>query len=77
VDNGLLLRSDVHTLFDLGYLGINERYELQVSRLLREDWGNGAEFYEVAGRAIRVPSNRSNQPSRAAIEWHLDTKFRR
>jgi putative restriction endonuclease len=76
VDNGLLLRSDVHTLFDLGYLGINERYELQVSRLLREEWGNGREFYDQAGRAIRVPSNQSNRPGRAAIEWHLDTKFR-
>lgn len=76
VDNGLLLRSDVHTLFDLGYLGINHRYELQVSRLLREEWGNGREFYDVAGQAIRVPGDRANRPSPEAIEWHLDTTFR-
>jgi putative restriction endonuclease len=74
VDNGLLLRSDVHTLFDLGYLGINQRYELQV-RLLREEWGNGREFYDLAGRAIRVPLSRPNRPDREAIEWHLDTVF--
>ncbi len=31
LDNGLLLRSDVHTLFDKGYLGVDPRYRLQVS----------------------------------------------
>ena len=77
VDNGLLLRSDVHTLFDLGYLGLNQRYELQVSRALREEWGNGQEFYDRAGQAIQVPQLRSNRPDRDAIEWHLDTTFKR
>ncbi len=77
VDNGLLLRSDVHTLFDLGYLGINQRYELQVSHRLREEWGNGREFYDLAGEIIRVPQTRANRPDRAAIEWHLDTVFLR
>lgn len=77
LDNGLLLRSDVHTLFDLGYLGINPRYQLQVSPRLRQDWGNGQEFYERAGREISVPRVRANRPDREAIEWHLDTTFLR
>lgn len=77
VSNGLLLRSDVHTLFDLGYLGVSARYELQVSPRLRTDWGNGKEFYELAGRPIRVPGTRGNRPDRSAIEWHLDTVFLR
>lgn len=76
VDNGLLLRSDVHTLFDLGYLGLNPRHELQVSPMLRQEWGNGSEFYERAGRAIEVPGARVDRPSRQAVEWHLDTVFR-
>ncbi len=77
LDNGLLLRSDVHTLFDLGYLGINPRYELQVSPRLRQDWGNGKEFYERAGRGISIPRVRANRPDREAVEWHLDTVFLR
>lgn len=76
VDNGLLLRSDVHTLFGLGYLGINQRYELLVSRRLREEWGNGREFYDRAGTRIAVPRSRANRPDPLAIEWHLDTTFR-
>ncbi|MGI5950367.1 MAG: HNH endonuclease [Brooklawnia sp.] len=76
LDNGLLLRSDVHTLFDQGFLGINERFELQVSPLLRENWGNGKEFYEMAGSIIRLPAAKRNRPSRDSIEWHMDTTFR-
>lgn len=76
VSNGLLLRSDVHTLFDLGYLGLNLRDELQVSPRLRSDWGNGKEFYDLQGRPIRVPRNRADQPSAEAISWHLDTVFK-
>lgn len=77
VDNGLLLRSDVHTLFDLGYLGIDPRYRLLVSPALREEWGNGREFYERAGSPIQVPQTRVDRPANEAIEWHLDTVFRR
>lgn len=76
VDNGLLLPSDVHTLFDLGYLGINERYELMVSRALREEWSSGQEFYDRAGQAVGVPQLRSNRPGRETLEWHLDTSFK-
>jgi putative restriction endonuclease len=36
LDNGLLLRSDVHTLFDAGYLTIDTRHRLRVSPLIRE-----------------------------------------
>lgn len=77
VDNGLLLRSDVHTLFDRGYLGIDERHRLQVSRRLREDFDNGVEFYERAGRVIELPDRRVDRPSREAVQWHMDTMFLR
>lgn len=76
VDNGLLLRSDVHTLFDLGYLGLNERFELQVSPGLRAEYGNGREFYTLAGREIHLPTRRRDRPARDSIEWHMDTVFR-
>jgi len=75
VSNGLLLRSDVHTLFDLGYLGINLRNELQVSPRLRSDWGNGQEFYDRAGQPIVLPRNSSDRPAAEFVEWHLDEVF--
>lgn len=41
VTNGLLLRSDLHTLFDLGYVTITPAYRLEVSRRIREEFENG------------------------------------
>lgn len=76
VDNGLLLRSDVHTLFDRGYLGVDQRYRLHVSPVLREDFGNGAELYDRAGTVIDLPDVRANRPSKDAVTWHMDTVFK-
>src|SRR2546426_7691741 len=41
IDNGLLLRSDIHTLFDRGYVTITPRKEFLVSQRLRDDYDNG------------------------------------
>ena len=44
IDNGLLLRSDVHTMFDRGYLGVGPSHRLRVSPRLRDEFGNGEQF---------------------------------
>lgn len=75
LDNGLLLRSDVHILFDQGYLGIDDHHRIQVSPRLRSDFGNGAEFYSRAGLVIELPEKRAERPSREAVTWHMDTVF--
>ncbi|MEJ7833731.1 MAG: HNH endonuclease [Nocardioides sp.] len=75
VDNGLLLRSDVHTLFDRGYLGVDERHRLHVSPRLRGDWGNGQEFYDLAGKNITVPQRKPDRPAKEFTTWHMDTVF--
>ncbi|MBA2509536.1 MAG: HNH endonuclease [Nocardioidaceae bacterium] len=76
VDNGLLLRSDVHTLFDEGYLGIDTSSRLHVSPRLRADFENGSEFYDRAGRTIDLPDARANRPGKEAVTWHMDTVYR-
>jgi putative restriction endonuclease len=77
VDNGLLLRSDVHTLFDRGYVGVDPKFRLVVSPRLREEFGNGDEFYARAalGDPITVPSRRADRPNKDFLEWHLDEVF--
>ena len=75
LDNGLLLRSDVHTLFDRGYLGVDPAYRLQVSPRLRQDFGNGERFYAQAGQLVALPERRAERPQREFLEWHLDEKF--
>jgi putative restriction endonuclease len=76
LDNGLLLRSDVHTLFDHGYLGVDPRYRLHVSPRLREEFGNREQFYERAQYPIALPGRRADRPSGELLEWHLDTIFK-
>ncbi|GAA2653628.1 hypothetical protein GCM10010412_021890 [Nonomuraea recticatena] len=77
LDNGLLLRSDVHTLYDRGYLAVDPRHRLLVSPRLREEFGNGEEFYRRAGSEIAVPHRPQDRPDRQALEWHLDEVFQR
>jgi putative restriction endonuclease len=77
LDNGMLLRSDVHTMFDNGYLAVDPRQnKLIVSPRLREDFGNGAEFYSKAGQVIALPDRRVDKPNAEFLEWHLDTVYK-
>ena len=76
LDNGLLLRSDVHTMFDKGYLAVDDSYRLRVSPRLRIDFGNGEAFYAKAGDVIALPDRRGDHPNPDFLRWHIDTIFK-
>ena len=76
LDNGLLLRSDVHTMFDRGYLAIDDNYRLLVSPRLRGEFGNGERFYANAGEVIELPDRKIDRPQREFLQWHIDTVFK-
>ncbi|MEI2713688.1 MAG: HNH endonuclease [Nocardioides sp.] len=77
LDNGLLLRTDVHRLFDAGYLGIDTDHRLRVSKRLRDDFGNGQEFYDRNHLELAVlPTRAADQPNREFLEWHMDSRFK-
>jgi putative restriction endonuclease len=77
LDNGLLLRSDVHTLFDRGYLAVDPKHRLVVSPRLREEFDNGDEFYARAAskEPIAVPARRADHPNKEFLEWHMEEVF--
>lgn len=75
IDNGMLLRSDMHTLFDRGYIGFDKRHELRVSPALREQFGNGDWLYSREGTQIALPDRRAERPNTEYLEWHLDEVF--
>jgi putative restriction endonuclease len=75
VQNGLALREDVHTLFDDGYVAVDEKYRFVVSSRLREDFENGREYYRFEGKQILLPGQENLAPSKEAIRWHLDNVF--
>ncbi|MBO0832791.1 MAG: HNH endonuclease, partial [Actinobacteria bacterium] len=77
IDNGLALRSDVHTLFDNGYLAVSPEHKLLVSPRLCADFGNGKEFYDLKNKVIAVlPGPNHDRPNREFLEWHVDTVYK-
>ncbi len=76
VSNGLLLRQDIHTLFDRGYLTVNEEFRIEVSRHIKEDYGNGREYYALHGKPLSVlPETVGDQPSKDYLLWHNENVF--
>jgi putative restriction endonuclease len=76
VDNGLLLRSDLHTLFDQGYLTITPNYRIEVSRRIREEFENGRDYYAHHGQELHLPQKVSQRPAADFLAWHNDVRFR-
>lgn len=76
VSNGLPLRRDLHTLFDLGYVTIRPDRTFAVSRQLRDDYANGRVYYALDGQTIASPASPEDQPSPELLEWHSDVMFR-
>ena len=74
--NGLLLRSDVHRLFDAGYITVTPDYDVEASRRMRDDFNDGENYLALHGRTVRVPRAAEMRPSREALVWHNENKFR-
>ncbi|MEX2457996.1 MAG: HNH endonuclease [Actinomycetota bacterium] len=75
VANGLLFRSDVHTLFDRGYVTVTPKYEFRVSRRLKDEFDNGEHYYALEGQELWLPGRPDERPSPEQLEWHADTMF--
>ncbi len=64
--NGILLRGDLHTLFDLGKLAIDTR---TMTVILAEDLTESS-YRIVAGRPLRFPKDEALRPSTEALDVH-------
>ncbi len=77
VSNGILLRSDLHKLFDLGYVTVTPELRLEVSPRLKAEWENGREYYAHHGKELRFrPTDVKSQPSREFLMWHNENRFK-
>ena len=66
VANGLLLRADIHTLFDLGLLAITEDYRVKLAPNVLQDEG----YAVLENRALTLPRNEALHPSAEALLRH-------
>ena len=70
VRNGMLLRADLHRLYDKGYLTISPEHRVEVSGRLRADYSNGRTYYPLHGETLRVPRELRHHPGREYLAWH-------
>ena len=75
VRNGLLLRQDVHTLFDRGYITVTPEYRVEVSRRIKDEFANGKEYYSAHGRLISLPGKPTLQPAGKFLTWHNENVY--
>lgn len=75
VRNGLALRTDLHKLFDRGYVTIDEGMRLLVGRRLKADFDNGRSYYQLAGTELALPDNAALRPDTVALTWHREHRF--
>jgi putative restriction endonuclease len=68
--NGLLLRRDIHSLFDAGYVTVTPDHRFEVSRRIKEEFENGKHYYALHGQEISVPADLRLRPDPAALQWH-------
>jgi putative restriction endonuclease len=77
LNNGILLRSDLHKLFDLGYVTVTPDLRLEVSPRLKADWQNGKEYYAHHGVPLRFsPMDPSSRPNPEFLRWHNESRFK-
>ncbi len=69
--NGLLLRADIHRLFDDGYVTVDPDLHFVVSQRLRDEFENGRAYYELSGtQLVNLPDRPADRPGTEFLEWH-------
>jgi len=76
IDNGILLRSDVHRLFDRGYVTVTPDFEFRVGDSLREEFSNGRSYYPLSGSRVAVPERSEFWPDQTSLAWHNEHVFK-
>jgi putative restriction endonuclease len=76
ISNGLLLRSDLHILFDDGYVTVTDDLRVEVSKRIKEEFENGREYYQHRGKPLLIiPDDSGERPSAEFLRWHNENIF--
>jgi putative restriction endonuclease len=73
--NGLLMRRDIHALFDSGYVTVTPELRFHVSRRIKEEFENGRDYYRMHGQPVALPQSPLWRPDSSALRWHNEDRF--
>lgn len=76
IQHGLLLRSDVHRLFDKGYITVTPELRVEASHRMKDDFNDGDNYVRLHGSTIWVPEQRELQPDPEVLAWHNENVYR-
>lgn len=68
--------TDIHKLYDRGYVTVDPDYKFCVSARLKDEFNNGKTYYELKNRKIWLPGDSENWPRRENLEYHQQMVFR-
>lgn len=73
--NGILLRKDIHSVFDAGYVTIKDDLTFSVSKKVKEVFNNGEEYLRLHGRPVRPPKSKADWPDIDVLRWHHKERY--
>ncbi len=76
IDNGILLRSDMHRLLDKGYMTITTDLHIEMSQRIKDEFDNGKYYFTFHGKEISRPTQHFEQPAKEFLEWHNENVFK-
>jgi predicted restriction endonuclease len=72
ITNGLLLRADLHILFDLGLWSISSDFQVEISSQV-----TSKAYLRLQGKAVTRPKDERYRPLASALRFHRDHIFKR
>ncbi|HNW88518.1 MAG TPA: HNH endonuclease [Bacteroidales bacterium] len=76
IATGILLRADLHKLYDGGYITSTKDLKVEVSKKIKEEFQNGREYYQFHGKPLQIlPDRYIDRPNEKYIEWHNNNVY--
>ena len=76
INNGILLRVDIHRLFDKGYITVTRNHNVEVSKAIKEEFENGRDYYRHHGKPLLIlPHQDWERPGEEYLSWHNENVF--
>lgn len=75
IQNGILLRKDIHSVFDAGFATFDENRRFVVSPQVKQIFNNGHEYRRLHGKEMRLPVNPDWMAAEEYLSWHRDAKY--
>ncbi|MEZ0483291.1 HNH endonuclease [Fibrella aquatica] len=76
VTNGIALCPTLHTAFDRGMIGVDDRFRVLVSPAIAENPTSPYNLRQFHNQPLRLPFGDLHYPNREAFAWHLRERFR-